>query len=111
MADYESTLNPEGQQLLLDLGNAKPAAALARAIAKIVLMGASQAKQNATGRPGPNVDTGRLRSSINGQTGVDADGFFGLVGTPVEYGPILENGFSGPVSVRYCCPTGSPSSS
>lgn len=52
----------------------------------------SRAKQNASGRPGPNVDTGRLRSSITHVLGADDEGCYCDVGTNVEYAPYLEYG-------------------
>lgn len=52
------------------------------------------AKQHATGRPGPNVITGRLRSSIAWRIGHDWHGVFVDVGTAVEYAPYVELGTS-----------------
>ena len=62
----------------------------------------AQAKLNASGIPvtgannpegrGPNVRTGRLRSSITWLPGRDAIGPFVDVGTPVIYGRYLETG-------------------
>jgi hypothetical protein len=52
----------------------------------------SQAKLNASGRPGPNVRTGRLRSSITHRLGVDAQGLYGEIGTNVAYGFWVEMG-------------------
>lgn len=54
----------------------------------------SQAKQNASGRPGPRVDTGNLRSSITHALGDDAFGPFVDIGTNVFYGLFLELGTS-----------------
>lgn len=54
----------------------------------------SRAKQNATGRPGPNVDTGRLRSSISWRLGQDGQGVYADIGTGVPYGRILELGLT-----------------
>lgn len=48
-----------------------------------------QAKQNATGRPGPRVQTGRLRSSITTQV---VDGNTAKVGTNVVYAAPVEFG-------------------
>lgn len=50
------------------------------------------AKVNATGRPGPRVRTGRLRSSITWALGTDSRGLFGVYGTNVPYGYYLETG-------------------
>ena len=64
----------------------------------------SQAKLNATGIPvdgasnpegrGPKVQTGRLRSSITIKPGINEEGPFVDVGTPVFYGQFLERGWS-----------------
>lgn len=50
----------------------------------------SQAKINASGRPGPNVITGRLRSSIHQELGVDSIGLFSKVGSNVVYAARVE---------------------
>lgn len=50
------------------------------------------AKINASGRPGPRVRTGRLRSSITWALGTDSSGLFGVYGTNVPYGYPLETG-------------------
>lgn len=50
----------------------------------------SQAKINASGRPGPNVITGRLRSSIHQELGVDSEGLFSKVGSDVVYARRVE---------------------
>lgn len=55
----------------------------------------SAAKENATGRPGPNVISGRLRGSITWRLGVDAEGLYAEIGTNVEYGRRIELGFTG----------------
>jgi phage gpG-like protein len=53
----------------------------------------SQAKINASGRPGPRVRTGRLRSSITHRLVVTAGvGLYAQVGTNVEYAPYVEYG-------------------
>ena len=62
-----------------------------RAVAETAIKVQKRAKQNATQRPGPNVDTGRLRSSIRIRSyegGLAADVF-----TDVEYAVHLEFGF------------------
>lgn len=51
-----------------------------------------QAKVNASGRPGPNVDTGRLRSSIHWRLVTGAGGLYAEVGTTVSYAKGLEEG-------------------
>lgn len=55
----------------------------------------SVAKQNATGRPGPKVVTGRLRISITWRLGVDALGVYADIGSAVVYARRIELGFTG----------------
>lgn len=52
----------------------------------------SQAKLNASGRPGPRVQTGRLRSSITWALGRDHLGLFVDVGSNVAYARYVEEG-------------------
>jgi hypothetical protein len=52
----------------------------------------SSAKQHASGRPGPNVVSGRLRDSITWRIGADTISPYVDVGTAVEYAPFLELG-------------------
>lgn len=52
----------------------------------------SQAKLNASGRPGPMVRTGRLRASITWALGRDQNGLFADVGSNVEYARYVEMG-------------------
>ncbi len=52
----------------------------------------SRAKLNASGRPGPRVQTGRLRSSISWTLAEDARGIYAVVGTNVYYAKWLELG-------------------
>ena len=59
-------------------------------LAKIALSIERQAKINASGRPGPKVQTGRLRASI--MTEVSPDGKEAYVGTNVQYAVPLEFG-------------------
>lgn len=60
----------------------------------------SQAKLNASGRPGPRVRTGRLRSSITHEVVTDLNsGLVARVGTNVEYAYPLETGL--PSGVKY----------
>lgn len=61
-------------------------------IAAAALRVQSRAKQNASGRPGPMVQTGRLRSSIAFAMGTDAKGVYADIGTNVPYGRYLETG-------------------
>jgi hypothetical protein len=53
------------------------------------------AKRNATDRPGPRVQTGRLRASITHQMGRDGQGLFAQIGSDVEYARRIELGFEG----------------
>ena len=50
------------------------------------------AKQNASGRPGPNVITGRLRASIHWIPGEDEIGQYRDIGTNVYYAKWVEEG-------------------
>lgn len=52
------------------------------------------AKQNATGRPGPNVITGRLRASITWALGEDEISPYVDIGSNVHYAPFVELGTS-----------------
>jgi hypothetical protein len=52
----------------------------------------SQAKVNASGQPGPNVRTGRLRSSITHQLSRDERGLVVRIGSNVEYARFVEEG-------------------
>lgn len=52
----------------------------------------ASAKRHATGRPGPNVRTGRLRGSITWRPGRDERGPYVDVGTNVHYAPFVELG-------------------
>ena len=54
----------------------------------------SAAKQNASGRPGPNVRTGRLRGSITWRVGEDTAGPYADVGSNVHYAVFVELGTS-----------------
>lgn len=65
---------------------------VARDLARRAIAVETQAKLNASGRPGPNVRTGRLRSSITWQLGADEIGLFAEIGTNVEYAPYVELG-------------------
>ena len=69
-----------------------PNGPVARELAKRAMRIESRAKQNASGRPGPNVRTGRLRSSITWRLGQDSQGLYADIGTNVPYGYYLETG-------------------
>jgi len=62
------------------------------AINKTAIKVQSKAKQNASGRPGPKVDFGRLRSSIKAKF-AQLDEYTWYVQTDVEYARRLEFGF------------------
>lgn len=53
-----------------------------------------------TGRPHLNVVTGRLKQSITHRVSRSGKKIIGRFGTNVEYGPVHEYGFHGPVPVR-----------
>lgn len=59
---------------------------------------ATQAVDNNGARPGPFVQTGRLRSSITHK--VASDGMSVVIGSSVEYAPRLELGFKGQENVK-----------
>lgn len=69
-----------------------PGGPIARDLQRRGLRIESQAKINASGRPGPNVDTGRLRSSIHSRLGTDSQGLFVSVGSNVKYAYWVEMG-------------------
>lgn len=50
------------------------------------------AKHNASGRPGPNVDTGRLRASITHSIETGGEGIKAVVSADVEYASFVELG-------------------
>jgi hypothetical protein len=64
--------------------------AVARDLAQRAVRVESAAKERASGRPGPNVDTGRLRSSIAWELRHDALGLYAVVGSDVEYARYVE---------------------
>lgn len=64
------------------------------ALTKAAIVVKNQAKLNASGRPGPNVQTGRLRKSITWQIDGAALPAWAKVGTNVEYAPFVEFGTS-----------------
>ena len=65
---------------------------VARDLARRAVRVESQAKINATGRPGPNVISNRLRSSITWELGNDEIGLYVDVGSNVEYAEFVEKG-------------------
>lgn len=81
-------LNPAAMQRLL----ASPAGPVGRELSRRAVRVESQAKINASGRPGPKVQTGRLRSSITWHLGIDGRGLFARIGTNVSYARGIELG-------------------
>ena len=90
MAELERfVINPGGLQQLF----ASPEGAVYRDLERRALRVESQAKINASGRPGPRVRTGRLRASITHRLVVDpAAGVYAEVGSNVEYAAYVELG-------------------
>lgn len=68
------------------------ATAEGRDLARRAIQVESAAKVNASGRPGPNVRTGRLRASISWRLGEDYLGLYADIGSNVEYAGYVENG-------------------
>lgn len=62
------------------------------------------AKRNASGRPGPNVQTGRLRSSITEELTRDGDELVERIGTDVDYALHVEMGTSRAPAYPYLRP-------
>lgn len=81
-------LNPAGLQRLFT----SPAGPIAIDLTRRAIRVESQAKINASGRPGPNVITGRGRASITHRLAFDDRGLFAEVGTNVFYMGLLETG-------------------
>lgn len=71
-----------------------PNSAIAMDLAKKAILVEATAKQYASGRPGPNVITGRLRGSITWRLGVDALSMYADIGTNVYYAIFVEMGTS-----------------
>lgn len=65
---------------------------VARDLARRAINVESAAKTNASGRPGPNVQTGRLRSSIMYELDRDSQGLLANVGSNVTYAAFVELG-------------------
>lgn len=63
-----------------------------RGLTKATINAERQAKLNASGRPGPNVDTGRLRSSITHDVREGGNSIEGVIGSNVIYARIHELG-------------------
>jgi hypothetical protein len=89
MASAQVTTYPGALNALLR----SPGSNVAKELAKFGSKVESQAKQNASGRPGPNVDTGRLRSSIGWHISIEEDVTL-YVGFGAYYGKYLELGWT-----------------
>lgn len=95
MRVVQLVINPDALQDILN----DPEGLVGRDLQRRAINVESQAKLNASGRPGPNVDTGRLRSSITHEVVNRADGsLVARVGTNVEYARYVEEGGSPPGS-------------
>lgn len=91
-----------------------PAGPIGRDLTRRAINVESQAKLNASGRPvegannpegrGPNVDTGRLRSSITHELRQESEGLVARIGTNVEYGRFLETGLRGGRTYPFLAP-------
>lgn len=65
---------------------------VARDLSRRAIRVESAAKMNASGRPGPRVRTGRLRSSLSWALAEDARGLYAVIGTNVFYAKWVELG-------------------
>lgn len=70
-----------------------------RRMRRVGQVGVQQIRQNASGRPGPNVITGRYRSSWRSETRGIPYGAECTIGTDAPQGRRLEFGFVGPDSL------------
>lgn len=76
----------------LELYFRSPISKVGLRLAEIGVAIESSAKEHASGRPGPNVITGRLRSSIHWVLGEDELSLFTDIGPSVLYGKWVEKG-------------------
>jgi hypothetical protein len=76
----------------LDAYMRDPLDAVGRDLDRRAIQVESATKINASGRPGPNVITGRLRASITWRPGEDSLGQYRDVGSGVHYAPFVELG-------------------
>ena len=76
----------------LDLYFRSPVGDIGRDLARRAVAVETAAKINASGRPGPNVDTGRLRSSITWEFGEDLLGIYADIGTKSSTPPTSKLG-------------------
>lgn len=81
-------LNPAALQRLYT----SPSGPIAKDLTRRAIRVESQAKMNASGRPGPRVRTGRLRASITHRLVVVGNEVWAEVGTNVHYAIYLELG-------------------
>lgn len=93
---------PNTQKLETDLGltRARLLAALKREIRRVAVDLTAHVKGNKLSGQVLNVQTGRLRRSINYRVDETETGIDARVGTNVEYGRIHEFGFKGTVNVK-----------
>jgi hypothetical protein len=78
--------------LALQLFFRSPFSTVGRDLARRAVAVESAAKVNASGRPGPNVVTGRLRSSISWRFGEDSLSMYCDIGSSVSYARYVEEG-------------------
>lgn len=88
MAEGGFVLNAAGLQHVL----AGPGGPVYRDLLQRAIRVETRAKLLASGRPGPNVDTGRLRASITHRIVVSPGGSYAEVGSAVEYAAFVEYG-------------------
>lgn len=69
-----------------------PNGPMAKALSRAAIKVEGAAKLNASGRPGPKVQSGRLRSSISWTLKQDGRGLYAIVGTNVYYAKWIEFG-------------------
>lgn len=81
-----------------------PQGAVARDLARRAIRVESQAKVNASGRPGPKVRSGRLRSSITWAIVTQGDQIYARVGSAVFYAGYVERGTSRAPAYPYLLP-------
>lgn len=101
-ADLEAFRFNEGQMRELLSG---PAGPVARDLSHRAIRVEAAAKQHASGRPGPNVKTGRLRSSITWRLGGGGIDLYADVGTAVFYAAFVELGTSRAPAYPYLRPS------
>jgi Bacteriophage HK97-gp10, putative tail-component len=81
-------INPAGVRELLT----SPSGPIYQDLLRRAIRVESRAKILASGRPGPRVDTGRLRASITHRLLSSPEGVYAEVGTVVEYASFVEFG-------------------